>query len=382
MFLSVIVTMLIGGAVFALLFPLANKIFPIPITPKSIAIMVVINVGVMGGAHYLDYYSKGADFQVLNGEVTRKAKERTSCTHSYSCNCRTVCSGSGSTQSCSTSCDTCYEHDHDYDWVVYTSVGEIHIDRVDSQGARTPPRWDKASIGEPASIKDSYYNYIKANPTSIFNTADMKTVGAVPGYPVHVHDYYRVNRVLNFGSEFSPDRRLNDLLNEGLRKLGPSKRVNIGVIFHKEDNSFIERVRVSHLGGKVNDVYVFINVDSDGNIRDAGAFSWSRNDMVNVTIRDDLLDLGTYDSDNVANVILTNTQKYFDHRSIKEFEYLASGVSLSTTTVAILITFGLTGPFILCFLYNRMEKPRNFRVRRKSRFNIKRPTLMKRKRKH
>src|ERR1035437_10316243 len=82
-------------------------------------------------------FSETADTEVWNGKVTSKEKEQVSCSHSYSCNCRSVqsCSGSGKDRSCtsSTQCDTCYEHNHDFDWVVHTTIGGKEIDRIDRQ---------------------------------------------------------------------------------------------------------------------------------------------------------------------------------------------------------------------------------------------------------
>ena len=69
-----------------------------------------------------------ADMLTINGAVTKKFKDTVSCSHSYSCNCRTVMSSDGKTSS--TQCDTCYEHSEDYDWVVVSNIGKTYIGRI------------------------------------------------------------------------------------------------------------------------------------------------------------------------------------------------------------------------------------------------------------
>ena len=56
------------------------------------------------GVYYATAYGQMADFQILNGEVIAKEKDRVHCEHSYQ-----TCTGSGKSRTCITH----YEHAYD-----------------------------------------------------------------------------------------------------------------------------------------------------------------------------------------------------------------------------------------------------------------------------
>lgn len=208
------------------------------------------------------FYSAASDRQVYNGVVSSKQQTRVSCEHSYSCNCRTTCSGSGKTRSCSTRCDTCYDHTNDWDWDVKTTIGNITIARVDRRGSNTPPRWDAVRIGEPASMSFHYENYLLVDKDNLFLT-DKKTTKqyALPNYP-EVVDYYRINRVFNMAGTQNIDW-LNNYFNEWLIPHGWSKQVNIVAVFTKEDRGFFDALMAHWNGGKKNDVILVYGMDGN-----------------------------------------------------------------------------------------------------------------------
>lgn len=336
-----------------IVFLIAYKLFPHKITAIEILIGVVVQICGVVMIYVFASYGAGKDTQILNGEVTGKYRDTVMCSHSYSCNCRTICSGSGKSRSCSQRCDTCYEHSNDFDWVVETSVGNLVIDRVDRQGTTEPLRWSEVEKGEPASAQSSYYNYIKASPLSLFNREQLEAKVHVPGY-FQVYDYYRVNRVSN-ASRFSVNSQLNDLLNLGLRKLGPSHKANVRVILHSNGADYLETVRAKELGGKINDVTVLIGLSDDGSIVNAGAFSWSRSDTVNVSIRTGILELEKYDARRIASIILYAIEHHFQYRSIKEFEYLENEAPLPDWAFVLLFVFGFGFPFVYSAVAARYE---------------------------
>lgn len=135
------------------------------ITWKEFGLIVLAQLFVAG----IVSCSNTRDIEAWNGVVTGKQKVAVPCSHTYSCNCHEVCSGSGKDRSCRTECDTCYEHHsflrtipgNDYDWRVYTSNGEVvEIDRVDRQGVREPPRFTAVRMGEPTTLAHTYTNYM------------------------------------------------------------------------------------------------------------------------------------------------------------------------------------------------------------------------------
>lgn len=314
------------------------KKFPHHITWQEGLIVVLLSCSLVATVYLVDNWKKGADTLILNGAVTAKEKNRVSCSHSYPCNCRSVSNGKGTT----VVCDTCYEHLFDYDWDVHSTVGSVTINRVDRQGVDEPPRWTAVQIGEPFSAETSYYNFIKAAPLSVFNREAIESPVLVPGY-IGVVDYYKIDRIIKFGGLVFDTSLLNNELNKALRTLGPSKKANIVVIFHNKDNTFAEIVKAKTLGGKINDITVMIGLNKDYSFNSVNVYSWSKNDMVNVVMRDKLLDIGKYDALAISEAITKPVQAYYVHRSIKEFKYLEEEVEVSTTVMVVLL--------LLCFLF-------------------------------
>ena len=346
---------IIGFAVWiAIIWGFATRIWPHHITWKEGLGMVVIQSILMGAVYFGSLYGKGYDVQILNGQVTKKYSERVSCEHSYSCNCTDVCSGSGSSRSCSKVCQTCYEHGYDVDWVVQSTVGSTDIDRVNRQGTSEPPRWTAVYVGQPFAKESSYYNYIKASPFSVFNRAEVESNVAIPAYP-EVFDYYRINRVIDFQSAYKHDGTLNNLLNEQMKTLGPEKKVNLVVVFHSLGHFFVEAYKNKNLGGKINDVTVMIDIDPEGVFKAVDVFSWSKEDIVNVKIRDSLLDVGKYNAQDISTAIAYNIKTSYVPRSIKEFEYLDAEVELPDWAVWFLIVFGTLFPFASAFVAKKYE---------------------------
>lgn len=332
----------------------AMRMFPHTITLKEGIIMLVVQSMVLAFIVFGSLYGQGSDTQILNGEVTSKSREITSCEHSYSCNCRQSCSGSGKTRSCSTICDTCYEHSHDYNWVVKSNIGEVNIARIDRRGSNEPPRWSMVEIGEPYSREVSYYNYIKASPFSIFNKANLDAEVSVPNY-IGVHDYYRIDRVIAFGVPYTNEMlELNALLNHSLKKLGPNKKVNVVVVFHNQGSTFSESIKAKHLGGKINDVYVVVGLQND-EFTSVDVFSWSKDSIVNVAVRDSILDVAKLNAEHLNSAIATNIEKHYNYRSIEEFKYLDAEVEIPTWALWVAIVFGIAFPFGAAFVAHRYD---------------------------
>lgn len=330
---------------------IALWVFPHTVTWQEVLIGVCIQTAIIAVIFYGSIYAKGHDIQILNGYVTEKVKDRVSCEHSYSCNCRQSCSGSGKSRSCSTTCQTCYDHPFDYDWLVRSTVGTLDIDRVDRQGLVEPPRWTEVKIGEFFAKEGSYFNYIKASPLTIFDKNLINNTTAVPSY-IGVHDYYRLNRVVNYQSQYVGDfALLNTSLNESLKTLGGKKKVNVMVVFHKFGPDFVDTVKAKLYGGKINDVVVMINASSDGYINAVNVFSWSKDDIVNIKIRDSVLDIGTLgDMEVLSKAITTGIEKNYVARSIEEFKYLNSNIDVSSGVAWAIWIIGLVFPFIWSYI--------------------------------
>lgn len=312
---------------------LARFVFKNSICWKESGIIAGVGVLLLSIGYAIMMMSATDDVEILNGQVTGKEKVRVSCSHSYTCNCVTSCTGSGANQSCSTICQTCYEHSHDFDWRVATTVGKLEINRVDRQGTEEPPRWTAVQIGEPAAVENSYTNYLKAAPNSLF---DMKLAESEIGKynlpPVNgVYDYYRYDPVIDLSGKVTNVKQWNAHLRHEMRRLGPLKQVNVVVVFVPasvgiEYASTLERAR---LGGKKNEVTIVIGVE-ETKIEWVQSFTFGRssgNGAVNVNLREDLIALGTT-SNPAAGVaaISSDVRSYFVRREMKDYEYLKNEI--------------------------------------------------------
>jgi hypothetical protein len=237
------------------------------ITTKESMISLGANIlasAICLGLLYAFLYGKLHDREVISGQVTGKARVQVSCSHSYSCNCRTTCSGSGSNRTCSERCDTCYDHPWDIDWDVYTTLGTYTIDRTDRRGLEQPERWSIVKDGEPVADTNSYRNYLLADPNSLFVELKQGTHNSfkVPDYP-NIYDYWKINRVIG---PVENAAQLNMTLNERLKTMGPSKQLNVVVVATKEPKEFYNALMANWRGGKKNDVIMVHGLDDSGKV--------------------------------------------------------------------------------------------------------------------
>ena len=331
-----------------LLTTLGKIIWPSKISWKEYCLALPCSIVPVMLVYWLGSYSQYRDTELLNGEVTGKARETVSCSHSYSCNCRmeptvttdsncrmepTVTTDSKGNASVSYHqvCDTCYEHDHDYDWDVDTSLNHtIRIDRIDRQGIQEPPRWTRVYTGEPVALEHEYDNYVKAAADSLFHEAELTAnKWPVPAYPIMVYDYYNVDRVISSGVKVSGAelQKWSRELSEDLKLLGPTRQANAVVLLTNVDNpNYVYAVKKSWQGAKKNDIVILIGAPNYPAISWVQVFSWSKNSMFDVSLRDDLSNLKTFDFEKVRACLKYDALKYFKRRSMKEFAYLKSEI--------------------------------------------------------
>ena len=278
-------------------------------------LQLIIGCLLVTGLYFVGRYSKTSDTEVWNGQVIRKAMVRVSCRHSYSCNCVQVCSGTGSNRTCTEVCQTCYER------VYLRGLPNeyINIDTTDRQGLREPPRWTKAQIGDPVAETFGYTNWVKAVPESLFHndaTLSDKYKDFIPKYPLKVYDYHYVDRVLPVGVKIPDLAQWNRDLAVELEILGPNRQANVN------DPSYAYALKNAWLGGKKNDIIIVVGTATWPKIDWVNVFSWSKNDLVNVRLRDDLLKMGTMDRTKFMDVLRNDAYTYYVRRPMAEFEYL------------------------------------------------------------
>lgn len=341
---------LLGILIIPLSWPWLSKlIWPHNITLKEILLHLGIVFIITCSVYYLGMVGQSIDTEVWNGEVTSKAKNKVSCEHSYSCNCRTESCG----KDCSTTvCDTCYEHFYDVDWDVYSNVeSTTTINRVDRQGLSEPPRWTAVQIGEPYSDTKMFQNYIKGAPKSLFNNKDLitKYQNIIPEYPNNIYDYYHIDRVISIGVNIPNIQSWNKGLAEILKELGPKKESNVVIVIVKSNQvDYAKALKEAWLGGKKNDTVVIIGSINYPNIDFVNVFSWSNKAILEVELRDEILATKILNKDKILSIIRNQILKNFSRRSMEEFAYLADDVVpptwliVITAVISILVSAGIS----------------------------------------
>lgn len=311
----------------------------------------VVLSAILGIGFLISTISQTSDTEIISGKVLEKKRETVSCSHSYPCHCRQQCSGSGQNRSCYEVCDTCYEHPYDIDWNVETTVGEININTIDSQGLIQPPRWTSAQIGEPVATTHTYTNWLLAAPNSIFKRKDRGGDGRkMPAYPLHVYDYYHIDRVVLDGVEIPPEQlsALNAAISENLKDIAKLKQVNLVIVLTNRDREFTENLRTAWLNGKKNDLVLVIGIKKWPTINWVDVFSWASDDLVNVKVRDDVRDYGVVDL-NIVSIAMADINKFWIRKPMKTYEYLGHEVEISSAAIWILCLLGIV-TIIGCFI--------------------------------
>ncbi len=319
-------------------------------------ITIVIGVIMFGGS----MWSKTSDTEIWNGQVVSKERVQVSCEHDYKCRCRQVCRGTGKDKSCSEECDTCYEHSYDVNSNLNTSVGQIKIARVDRQGVVVPPRWQRAAAGDPVAASKSYENLLKGSEQSLFKTNPeivARYKGSLPPYPDQIYDYHHLDRAIAVGMSVPDLKQWSQDLSMRLRNLGPTKQVNVIVIFSpSKSDDFADALNAHWQAGKKNDVILVIGSPEYPKIEWVRVLGWTNSQIFNINVRDKVLDLEVIDRSSILNIVEHEISTTFQRRQMKDFEYLRSEIHPSTTMLAIIFSWmilssiygtivGMTGRF-------------------------------------
>lgn len=306
-------------------------------------IQVGIVAAVMAIGIGIAYYSRTDDVEILDGQVTSKARVEVSCEHSYSCNCYYTTDSKGNVHE---HCQTCYEHPYDVDWDVYSSIGKtISIGRIDRQGLGMPPRWGAAYVGEPFAAQEHFTNYIKANPDSVLlgQKGDLKKFGKlIPTYP-QVYDYYKVKHILNMGVPGVDEATWNWLISQDNRTIGPLKQSNIIVIMvPTDDPSYVYAFKDAWLGGKKNDAIILIGSVDGHHIDWTDVVSWTTNKGYIINLRDAIMRIGTLDKrDEIVATISAETLSDFSRMHMKNYKWLTRNFQPSGIAMMVLFILGL-----------------------------------------
>jgi hypothetical protein len=343
---------------------IAKAIWPHEIKYAEIAIITVISVIITVGVYAAGHYGQTADVEVWNGEVLSKDRKHDSYVRTYSCRCRNVCSGSGKTQSCSQQCDTCYEDRYTVKWTARTNLRDYTIQSFDSSSRSVylspdPGRYTVINPGDPVAMTQSYTNYVKAVPESLFH-AKLGLIkqyqNKIPTYPSQIYDFYKVDRVLPVGVPMTDVAAWNQELSLTLRKLGPQRQANVAIVVVNEANStYVHALEAAWLGGKKNDVIVVVGSTQYPKIDWVRIISWTKNETFKVQLRDELAAHGTVDRTAFMSIINKAVGTQFVRRSMKDFEYLAEEIEPPLWVIVLAGVLGLLSALGTSYFFYRND---------------------------
>lgn len=315
------------------------------------------------------YHSNTSDTEAWNGRVTAKKSERVMCSHTYCCGYSTYQCGKSTCTRCSS---WCRHHPYDVNWAVYTSLGErLNVSRVDWQGAREPPRWSAVRVGEPSTTAHHYENYIKASPDSLFSRTDAQVRKMdMPPYPGSVYDYYRYDHFVPLGMAVEGHKRWEALLSELNADIGKANEVNVLLVTVPcWDRGRFRDLERAWLGGKKNDVIVVASVDERLGLKWVEVMSWTKNAMMGITIRDELMGHGHLDPDHAVPVLRNAVATHFVRRPMADFKYLKASITPTTLQWALSLIVGLLVAVVLgivCHTHDLFKEERSTQRRHHS----------------
>lgn len=353
---------------------IARIFWPHAIQPTEAMVTCAGAAVIVAGVFSLGMYSMTDDVEIINGSVASKHREHDTYTRSYSCNCTTTCRGSGDHRSCSESCSTCYEDHYTVSWFTRTTIGDISIDHKDTTNRSVyltpdPQRYIIIQTGDPVSRQQSFTNYIKGAPDSLFHgmLALEKFKDKIPAYPSDVHDIYKVNRILPVGVNVPELQQWNSKLSTVLGKIGPSKQANAVIVMVKEaDSMYAEALKAAWLGGKKNDTIIVLGVPEYPKIGWVRVISWTDSELFKVQLRKDIEAMPTVDFDALLGIIETNVSKSFVRKHMKDFEYLRDEIEPPTWVIVLALLLGMATSFgASYYFYHNDLTPRLSTTKRK-----------------
>jgi hypothetical protein len=320
---------------------------------KEFVFQIVVQALLVGIICAVIYHKNTMDFETWNARVGSKSRDVVSCSHSYPCNCRSVSCG----KNCTTMhCDTCHMHSYDVDWNVRTTINEqFDIDRIDLQGVGEPPRWSAVKIGEPTSREHFYQNYIKASPDSIFRTSGVSKE-QLPGYPGKYYDYYRLDRLVQFGISVPDVAEWNKELAELNADLGALRQANVVVVLVRgKGRAWFKDLERSWIGGKKNDIVLVIGLNQDDTISWTENMAWSDRAYFKVRLRDEVQSIGKLDRTAILGAIRADVGEYYKRRPMSDFKYLMASVTPSTTEYTVGLILGAIVSILLGWLCKEQD---------------------------
>ena len=202
--------------------------------------------------------------------------------------------------------------------------------------ARNGNKWVSEWNGDSAKMlpyfaSHSYKNRVQAAPTLFsFPTVD-PTKSKVFEYPKGTGLDH--SSILTDGN-LPNYSKANDLLNYYNGKYGATKEVHAYLVVFKNQGPDAGRNQEAYWkGGGKNELVTTVGINNAGEITWAYVFSWSKEKMPNIVIRDSLMRMKKFDAYQVVELIGQEGVKKFTRRHFKEFDYIQ--IQPSNTSIAL-----------------------------------------------
>lgn len=319
---------------------------------SMVVVFILVTATVMLGK-----YGATRDVEIWNGTVTKKEVVDGYYQTSYCC----------ATDKDGNCTSTCYTDHYTRSYDGHSTVGSWTFDSIDTEWRSRrdsfgPPASYKAcKVGEPASIEHGYTNYVRAVPESLFHDDSQTSTYAaqVPGYP-RVHSFYKLNRVINLaGVDSATVNEIDNGLDEALKTLGARKQANIIVILTGiNDPTYRYAVERAWLGGKKNDIVIFVGTDKSKSIKWVDVMTWalnSGNELFHVTLRDGILAQKQLDSAQFVPFVTQTVTKLYDRPHMRDYEYLKDEISPPLWVIVTAIILSLIASAGLTYYFHTHE---------------------------
>ena len=323
---------------------------------KELGISVLAVTVLTAGTWQLGKYGQTLDHEVWNGQITKKDVSDGYYQTSYCC-------GTDKDGNCTS---TCYDDHYTRSYDGYSTVGNFTFDSIDT-GSRMrrnafgePETYKRCKIGQPAAQEHNYTNYVQAVPQSLFNDDSKNDMykDQLPAYP-RVHSLYKINRVINLaGVDAGRVKAINDGLSEALKTLGAQKQANIIIVLTSiQDPSYRYAVERAWVGGKKNDITVFVGIENDA-ITWTDTMTWalnSGNELFHVTMRDGIMSQKLLDPKVFVPFVTQTVEKLYDRPHMKDYEYLADEIEPPTWVFWLAIFFAFGGSAFATYIFHKHE---------------------------
>ncbi len=300
------------------------------VTLAEAGVQVIVVAALMLVGYYVAQWSSLQDYEIWNGRIASKSSGAEVCCHTYECNCREVCRGSGLDRRCSRSCDRCTMHDQDLFWRATSTNREIvYESRCNAPESGEPAEWAAIRVGEPTAWEHQFTNYVKAAPEDFFVAPEVaeRFTAELPAYPRP--QGFRARRFLFAGVEEPRAGELDAALAELNADLGPVKQVNvIVVVTASADPLYFDALARHWLGGKKNDVVLVLGAPRYPAIAWARVMAWNEARVAEDAFKDALASriegLGRFDGERVLAALRAEISESYRRRPFGELEHLGA----------------------------------------------------------